>query len=94
MNSRVSTKRSSKSNGVNVRGILYFSNPEKILVDGYGGSPMPYCMFFSKYYAIHGSYHVPNHNASHGCVRIKPNDARWLYNNFMRIGTKVIIKSY
>lgn len=61
---------------------------------GKGGSPMPYCMFFSKYYAVHGSYHVPNHNASHGCVRIKPNDARWLYNNFMRIGTKVIIKSY
>lgn len=61
---------------------------------GRGGSPMPYCMFFSKYYAVHGSYHVPNHNASHGCVRIKPNDARWLYNNFMRVGTKVIIKSY
>tara|TARA_R110002126_G_scaffold273866_1_gene418654 strand:+ start:196739 stop:197290 length:552 start_codon:yes stop_codon:yes gene_type:complete len=61
---------------------------------GKGGSPMPYCMFFSKYYAVHGSYHVPNHNASHGCVRIKPNDAKWLYNNFIRIGTKVIIKSY
>lgn len=61
---------------------------------GKGGSPMPYCMFFSKYYAVHGSYHVPNHNASHGCVRIKPSDARWLYKNFMHIGTKVIIKSY
>jgi len=61
---------------------------------GKGGSPMPYCMFFSKYYAVHGSYHVPNHNASHGCVRIKPDDARWLYHNFMHIGTKVIIKPY
>ena len=61
---------------------------------GRGGAPMPYCMFFSKYYAIHGSPNVPNYNASHGCVRVKPNDARWLHKNFMHIGTKVIIKSY
>ncbi|MDX2345868.1 MAG: L,D-transpeptidase [Legionella sp.] len=61
---------------------------------GRGGAPMPYCMFFSKYYAIHGSPNVPKYNASHGCVRVKPHDARWLYKNFMHIGTKVIIKSY
>lgn len=61
---------------------------------GKGGSPMPYCMFFSKYYAIHGSYDVPNYNASHGCVRVHPGDARWLSKNFIHIGTKVIIKPY
>jgi lipoprotein-anchoring transpeptidase ErfK/SrfK len=61
---------------------------------GGGGAPMPYCMFFSKYYAVHGSYDVPNYNASHGCVRVKPNDAYWLSHNFMKIGTKVIIKPY
>ncbi|KTD41139.1 L,D-transpeptidase [Legionella parisiensis] len=61
---------------------------------GKGGSPMPYCMFFSKYYAIHGSYDVPNYNASHGCVRVRPGDAKWLSKNFIRIGTKVIIKPY
>lgn len=61
---------------------------------GKGGAPMPYCMFFSKYYAVHGSYDVPNHNASHGCVRIEPSDAHWLSNNFMHIGTKVVIKPY
>ncbi|WP_173236964.1 L,D-transpeptidase [Legionella antarctica] len=61
---------------------------------GRGGAPMPYCMFFSKYYAIHGSYDLPRHNASHGCVRVSPGDAKWLSHNFMRIGTKVIIKSY
>ncbi len=61
---------------------------------GKGGSPMPYCMFFSKYYAIHGSPDVPNYNASHGCVRVRPSDARWLHKNFIHIGTKVIIKSY
>lgn len=61
---------------------------------GRGGSPMPYCMFFSKYYAVHGSYEVPNYNASHGCIRIQPQDAKWLYNNFMEIGTPVIVKPY
>ncbi len=61
---------------------------------GRGGAPMPYCMFFSKYYAIHGSYEVPNYNASHGCVRVTPRDAQWLNKNFIEIGTKVRILSY
>lgn len=61
---------------------------------GKGGAPMPYCMFFSRYYAVHGSYDVPNYNASHGCVRVTPKDAHWLSNNFMRIGTRVVVKPY
>jgi hypothetical protein len=61
---------------------------------GKGGAPMPYCMFFSKYYAIHGSPDVPNYNASHGCVRVPPADARWLNQNFVTVGTKVIVKPY
>ena len=61
---------------------------------GRGGAEMPYCMFFSKYYAIHGSYEVPNYNASHGCVRVKPSEAHWLSKNFIKIGTKVIIQPY
>jgi lipoprotein-anchoring transpeptidase ErfK/SrfK len=61
---------------------------------GRGGSPMPYCMFFSKYYAVHGSYEVPNHNASHGCIRVTPSEASWLSHNFMHVGTKVIVKPY
>ncbi|MDR3441909.1 MAG: L,D-transpeptidase [Legionella sp.] len=61
---------------------------------GRGGAPMPYCMYFNKNYAVHGSYEVPNYNASHGCVRLIPSDARWLSNNFMKIGTKVVIKPY
>jgi lipoprotein-anchoring transpeptidase ErfK/SrfK len=61
---------------------------------GRGGAPMPYCMYFSKNYAIHGSYEVPHYNASHGCVRLIPSDAKWLSNNFIQIGTKVIINAY
>jgi lipoprotein-anchoring transpeptidase ErfK/SrfK len=61
---------------------------------GRGGAPMPYCMFFSKYYAIHGSYDVPNRNASHGCIRVTPSDAHWLHSNFIREGTTVVVKPY
>lgn len=61
---------------------------------GRGGAPMPYCMFFSKYYAVHGSNDVPNYNASHGCIRVTPSEASWLSHNFMTIGTKVIVTSY
>jgi hypothetical protein len=61
---------------------------------GKGGAKMPYCMFFSKLYAVHGSYDVPNHNASHGCIRVHPEAARWLSHNFMRIGTRVVVQSY
>jgi lipoprotein-anchoring transpeptidase ErfK/SrfK len=61
---------------------------------GKGGAKMPYCMFFSKNYAIHGSYELPNYNASHGCIRISPSDARWLNHEFLNIGSKVVVQSY
>lgn len=61
---------------------------------GRGGAKMPYCMFFSKFYAIHGSYDVPNHNASHGCIRVRPDDAQWLHHNFIKIGTRVVVQPY
>jgi len=61
---------------------------------GRGGAPMPYCMFFSKNYAIHGSYEIPHRNASHGCIRVKPQDAHWLSSHFVNVGTKVVVKPY
>lgn len=61
---------------------------------GRGGAEMPYCMFFTQYYAVHGSYDVPNYNASHGCIRVPLSDARWLSANFIHIGTRVVIKPY
>lgn len=61
---------------------------------GRGGAPMPYCMFFHGGYAIHGSNDVPNRNASHGCIRVEPRDARWLSQEFIDIGTTVIVRSY
>ncbi len=62
---------------------------------GRGGAPMPYCMHFSKFYAVHGSYEVSaSKNISHGCIRIEPSEARWLSQNFMEIGTRVVVKPY
>lgn len=49
---------------------------------GRGGAPMPYCMYFHRGFALHGSYEVPGYNDSHGCIRLFVNDARWLNENF------------
>lgn len=60
----------------------------------YGGAAMPYCMHYSGPYALHGSFEVPGYNASHGCVRMFINDARWMNNSFIDNNTKVVIKNY
>ncbi|MBX3709675.1 MAG: L,D-transpeptidase [Gammaproteobacteria bacterium] len=60
----------------------------------YGGAPMPYCMYFNKYQALHGSYEVRHANISHGCVRMHVADAKWLRYNFVEKGTLVVILPY
>jgi hypothetical protein len=60
-----------------------------------GGGPMPYCMYFNSAQALHGYPHVdPTRNASHGCVRMRTEDARWLRYNFVQLGTLVEIAPY
>ena len=61
---------------------------------GRGGAPMPYCMFFHKGFALHGSYDVPGYNASHGCIRLFVKDAKWLNQEFTagEHGVPVIVK--
>jgi lipoprotein-anchoring transpeptidase ErfK/SrfK len=63
-------------------------------VETNGGARMPYCMHFSGGYSIHAAYEVPNYNASHGCIRVLPDAARWLNHNFMDVGTTVVVKPY
>lgn len=60
----------------------------------HGGAPMPYCMYFNRYQALHGSSKLAEDNISHGCVRMRVSDAKWLRFNFVNVGTKVIIESY
>ncbi len=64
-----------------------------------GGALMPYCMHFFRGYALHGSYDVPGYRASHGCVRLFIEDARWLNEEFIDLpgngvnSTRVVIDS-
>ncbi len=63
----------------------------------HGGAEMPYCMHFFRGYALHGSSSVPGYRASHGCVRMFIEDARWLNEEFIDLpgggmkGTRVIL---
>ncbi|OGV51377.1 MAG: enhanced entry protein EnhA [Legionellales bacterium RIFCSPHIGHO2_12_FULL_42_9] len=59
-----------------------------------GGARMPYCMHFYQGYSIHAAYEVPNYNASHGCIRVLPSAAEWLNQDFIDVGTTVIVKQY
>ncbi|MDP3558984.1 MAG: L,D-transpeptidase [Legionellaceae bacterium] len=63
-----------------------------------GGAQMPFCMHFFQGYALHGSNDVPGYSASHGCIRLFIEDARWLNEEFIEVpggggfqGTKVVI---
>ncbi len=63
-------------------------------VDTEGGAKMPYCMYFYRGYTIHAAYYVPHQSSSHGCIRVYPSAAKWLNENFMDIGTRIIVLSY
>lgn len=47
----------------------------------YENAPMPHSIFFHGGYAIHATYDIKRlgRPASHGCVRLAPRDAQWLY---------------
>lgn len=60
---------------------------------GYNVPDVPYAMFYSGNYALHGAYW---HNSfgtpvSHGCVNLGVNQARWLY-KWAPIGTRVVVR--
>lgn len=72
------------------------SNEYPIARDGKvsGGAKMPWCMHFHNGFAIHAAYEVPKYNTSHGCVRVLPGAAKWLNENFIDVGTTVLIRPY
>lgn len=67
---------------------------------GEGGAIMPYCMFFYRGFALHGSLEVTGYRDSHGCVRMFIRDAMWLNEEFAEmpsakngyLGTKVVVQ--
>lgn len=50
-------------------------------------TPMPYAIQFKGPYWIHEGY-VPNDHASHGCVRLRHADARFVYSR-LRVGDRI-----
>lgn len=61
-------------------------------------APMPYSIFFTgRGHAVHGSYHVKSlgRRASHGCVRLHPDNAAKLFGLVQKTGTsntRVVVK--
>ena len=47
----------------------------------YDNAPMPNSIFFHGGYAIHATYDLKRlgQPASHGCIRLHPQNAKWLY---------------
>lgn len=62
----------------------------------YDWAPMPWSVFFHRGYAVHGTTEAANlgRPASHGCVRLRPDNASILYSMVRRHGarhTKVVV---
>lgn len=58
-----------------------------------GGAHMPYCMYYYQGYAIHGDDLIGFTHRSHGCVHIFYEDAKWLQQHFVALGTVVIVRT-
>lgn len=54
---------------------------------------LPYASYFVRGIAIHQSSNVPVYPASHGCVRVTPYDAKWLYRR-IPVGTRVVVLAH
>ena len=64
----------------------------------YYHSPMPYSIFFHRGYAIHGTYELSRLGgpASHGCVRLHPQNAAILFSLVQQDGanhTRIVIQN-
>lgn len=74
-----------------ITGMFYVFNRDDLKCEssafpvGEGGAKMPYCMFFYRGYALHGSDEVPGYRDSHGCVRLFTRDAKWLNHHFITL---------
>jgi lipoprotein-anchoring transpeptidase ErfK/SrfK len=74
-------------------GVYYPTALDAYHRSGRYGSPMPYSIFFTGGYAIHGSYDIRNlgYPASHGCIRLHPQHASQLYDLVSSNSTRIIV---
>jgi hypothetical protein len=72
-------------------------HPQRMYVMAYShkyeNAPMPHSIFFSGGYAIHGTGAVGHlgHTASHGCIRLAPENAAALYEMVKQEGATIVI---
>ncbi len=59
----------------------------------YDNAPMPHAIFFTGGYAIHGTYATGalGHVASHGCIRLAPENAATLFEMVKHEGASIVI---
>jgi L,D-transpeptidase ErfK/SrfK len=57
-----------------------------------GGAHMPYCMYYFKGYALHAYTMTGFVHRSHGCVHLFYEDAKWLQEQFVELGTAIIVR--
>ena len=81
---------SSGANNATPTGITIIRAKEKNAYSEDYNAPLPYCLWtdFSNI-GIHAGK-LPGYPASHGCIRMHYDDAKWLF-NWTSIGTKVTI---
>lgn len=65
---------------------IFSKENENCRSNTFDGARMPYCMYFHKGFALHGSNDIPGYRASHGCVRMFTQDAKWLNHEFIDVG--------
>lgn len=63
----------------------------------YNNAPMPYAVFYNGGYAVHATYETKRlgRPASHGCVRLHPDNAAKFFSMVQRAGnknTRIVIK--
>jgi len=88
----ISTGKSSSPTRTGVFAIQTRYRYARMQGENYDVSDVPYTMYYSGNYAIHGTYW---HNrfgtpVSHGCVNVAVDHARWLF-NWVTIGTAVVV---
>ena len=65
---------------------------ERMIGPGYDTPDVPWTMYFFRGYAIHGAYWHNNFGTpvSHGCVNMRPDEAKLLY-DWSAVGTEVVV---
>jgi lipoprotein-anchoring transpeptidase ErfK/SrfK len=88
----ISTGKSSTPTPTGIFSVQSRYRETRMQGEDYDVPDVPYAMFYSGGYAIHGAYW---HNSfgtpvSHGCVNVAVDHARWLY-NWSKAGTPIVV---